>query len=202
VHILDFFCIIDTGSSDGTEQIIRDYFEQINRTRPSPIRGVILHEPFRDFGYNRSHALRACRDLPADYILLLDADMRIEIDPRMSPNNLNPFFTDDLYFYFKEMKACTIKIFVLSVINWYFLLGSYPRIVKVGDGTNYKGQVFDKSIIFIRDIATEEPNTINLNEIFDFLKKDWTNCRTTTDICFIWRKLPRHRSIWKCNWNV
>jgi tetratricopeptide (TPR) repeat protein len=71
--LIDAYCICDTGSTDNTKELIRDFFEN----QPTPIPGVIVEEPFRDFGYNRTYALNACREhLPnIDYVLLLDADM-------------------------------------------------------------------------------------------------------------------------------
>jgi len=48
VNLLDSYCICDTGSTDNTVELIETYFRQKN------IPGKIVHEPFRDFGYNRS----------------------------------------------------------------------------------------------------------------------------------------------------
>ena len=62
---IDCYCICDTGSTDNTIEIIEKL----------PIPGKIIREPFRDFGYNRTFALKACEEIDADYILLLDADM-------------------------------------------------------------------------------------------------------------------------------
>jgi len=73
--LIDSYCICDTGSTDNTIEIIRNYCE----SRKIP--GKIMEEPFRDFGYNRTHALKGCNDMDAaDYILLLDADMKLEIN--------------------------------------------------------------------------------------------------------------------------
>ena len=73
VHdLLDSFCIVDTGSTDNTIEIITNFFHD------KEISGKILQHPFKDFGFNRTHALNACTNMDkADYILLLDADMII-----------------------------------------------------------------------------------------------------------------------------
>jgi tetratricopeptide (TPR) repeat protein len=74
VKFIDCYCICDTGSTDDTINIIRNYFEEQN------IPGTVIEEPFRDFGHNRTYALRGCHTMPdVDYILLLDADMKLEI---------------------------------------------------------------------------------------------------------------------------
>ena len=72
--LIDSYCICDTGSTDNTITLIQEYCESKN------IPGKIIEESFRDFGYNRSYALMGCTDMQnADYILLMDADMKLEI---------------------------------------------------------------------------------------------------------------------------
>jgi len=53
-NIIDSYCICDTGSTDGTPEIIQAYFEA------KGVEGKVYTEPFRDFGYNRTHSLLAC----------------------------------------------------------------------------------------------------------------------------------------------
>ena len=72
LSIIDTYCICDTGSTDDTIELIKTFFK--NKSIP----GKIIHEPFKDFAYNRSHALFACVGM-SDYILLLDADMIIQL---------------------------------------------------------------------------------------------------------------------------
>ncbi len=78
-NIIDSYCICDTGSTDGTPQIIQEYFDA------KGIPGKVIEEPFRDFGYNRTYSLLACEKMEnADYILLMDADMILEPDASFS----------------------------------------------------------------------------------------------------------------------
>lgn len=70
--IIDTYCICDTGSTDNTVEVIESYFREKNIT------GKIVHEPFQNFCYNRNKALHACIGM-SDYVLLLDADMVLEI---------------------------------------------------------------------------------------------------------------------------
>ena len=71
--LIDSYCICDTGSTDGTTDLIDAYM------RDHGVPGKLLHEPFRDFGHTRSFALRAAIDqMDADYLLLLDADMVLQ----------------------------------------------------------------------------------------------------------------------------
>ena len=70
--IIDSYCICDTGSTDNTVELIKSYFESKN------IPGKIVQEPFKNFCHNRNFALISCLGM-SDYILLLDADMILEI---------------------------------------------------------------------------------------------------------------------------
>ena len=72
--IIDTYVICDTGSTDNTPAIITDFFNSHG------IRGEVINEPFKNFGYNRTFALKAARG-KATYALLLDADMIFRIEP-------------------------------------------------------------------------------------------------------------------------
>ncbi len=54
IRYIDSYCICDTGSSDNTMELIQQFTSKHNIT------GVLYKESFRDFGYNRSHALKKC----------------------------------------------------------------------------------------------------------------------------------------------
>lgn len=70
---IDSWCIVDTGSSDGTQDIIQDYLKDIP--------GQLYERPWKNFGYNRTEALQLAvsEDLPAaDYLLFIDADEQLQ----------------------------------------------------------------------------------------------------------------------------
>lgn len=69
--LIDTWVIVDTGSDDGTPQLITEWFA----ARGVP--GQLHHEPWRDFGYNRTRALELARGR-ADYVLVMDADDVLE----------------------------------------------------------------------------------------------------------------------------
>lgn len=64
---IDYWVICDTGSTDNTKQLIIDYFKK------EGIPGDLVEEPWKNFGYNRSVALKHCKG-KADYIWVIDAD--------------------------------------------------------------------------------------------------------------------------------
>jgi glycosyltransferase involved in cell wall biosynthesis len=67
--------IVDTGSTDGTQELIRREL--------AGIPGELHERPWRDFGHNRSEALALARG-KADYLLILDADEVLEVPPGYS----------------------------------------------------------------------------------------------------------------------
>ncbi|WP_246212304.1 tetratricopeptide repeat-containing glycosyltransferase [Streptomyces abyssomicinicus] len=64
--LIDTWIIDDTGSTDGTQELVRKVLDDIP--------GELHEEPWVDFGHNRTANLRRARG-QADYLLLLDADM-------------------------------------------------------------------------------------------------------------------------------
>lgn len=73
---IDHWVVCDTGSSDGTRELVRSFFARAG------IPGSLHEIPFVDFGTARNRALELCRMEPADfdYILLCDADMELRVE--------------------------------------------------------------------------------------------------------------------------
>ena len=91
-RLVDYVLIADTGSSDGTQGIIRSYLEQ------TQLPGEVIEEPWRDFASNRTSALRALRARNAvDYALIIDADETIEYTADFDPTAFKASLTLDLY---------------------------------------------------------------------------------------------------------
>jgi tetratricopeptide (TPR) repeat protein len=59
--------IVDTGSDDGTQDVIRSHMSRLG------IPGELHERPWRDFGHNRSEALTLAQG-HGDYIWVMDAD--------------------------------------------------------------------------------------------------------------------------------
>lgn len=66
--LIDTWVIVDTGSDDGTQDVVRSALEGVP--------GWLHERPWRDFGHNRTELLELARGT-ADYLLLLDADMTV-----------------------------------------------------------------------------------------------------------------------------
>ena len=78
---IDYWVIVDTGSTDGTQELIKNYFAE------KGIPGELIEKPWVSFGHNRSEALALC-DGKADYAWMIDADDKIVGDFKF-PNDRN-----------------------------------------------------------------------------------------------------------------
>ncbi len=78
---IDYWVISDTGSTDGTQDLIKNYFKEKN------IPGELVEHEWKNFGYNRTKALESCYN-KTDYVLIIDADDLIVGDFKF-PNQMN-----------------------------------------------------------------------------------------------------------------
>ncbi len=69
---VDHWVIVDTGSTDGTQDVIRHHLRDLP--------GELHERPWRDFGFNRSEALALARG-KARYVLVMDADDVLHVPP-------------------------------------------------------------------------------------------------------------------------
>jgi glycosyltransferase involved in cell wall biosynthesis len=67
VPYIDYYSICDTGSTDGTQEFIKNYFDE------KGIPGVVHDREWKNFGHNRTEAIKLCDDI-TDYIIMIDAD--------------------------------------------------------------------------------------------------------------------------------
>mgnify|MGYP006164734845 FL=1 len=67
---IHYWVICDTGSTDNTAELIETFFLE------KGISGELIHDPWKDFAYNRTRALEFAYK-KTDFIFLFDADDRI-----------------------------------------------------------------------------------------------------------------------------
>ena len=70
--IIDRWVIVDTGSTDGTQEIIRQHLKDLP--------GELHERAWVDFSHNRSEALALARG-HGDYVFVIDADEVLDIQP-------------------------------------------------------------------------------------------------------------------------
>ncbi|WP_027056135.1 glycosyltransferase family 25 protein [Mesorhizobium erdmanii] len=90
--LVDYVLVVDTGSEDGTQEIIRSFLATHN------VQGVVIDEPWRDFAYNRTFALERLREVETvDYAMIIDADDVLILDPNFNPVAFKSQMAHDLY---------------------------------------------------------------------------------------------------------
>ena len=67
---VDYWVIVDTGSTDGTQARVRKAMEGMP--------GELHERPWKDFSHNRNEALQLARP-QADYLLFIDADEQLTV---------------------------------------------------------------------------------------------------------------------------
>lgn len=83
-EMIDYWVIVDTGSSDCTKELIREYLKEIP--------GELHERPWVDFGSNRNEALQLARG-KSDYIFFIDADEVLVCSKPFDKNELDkPFY--------------------------------------------------------------------------------------------------------------
>src|ERR1043166_1052388 len=82
--LIDYWVIADTGSTDGTQDLIRDCLRDVP--------GELHERPWKDFAHNRTEALALARG-HGDYVFVIDADEVLEI----APDFVLPTLTADSY---------------------------------------------------------------------------------------------------------
>ena len=174
LNIIDCYCICDTGSSDSTIEDIKNFFKDNN------IPGKILLEPFRDFGYNRSYALKACEDIDVRYILLLDADMILEIGTHVNKENLYASLIADAYYIFQGCNTFfykNIRIVRNNVGMKYW--GVTHEYVDIPSGKVING--IEKKDFFINDVgdggSKSDKCERDIRLLLKGLEEEKDNCR-------------------------
>ena len=111
--------IVDTGSTDGTQDLIRNHMARLG------IPGELHERPWRNFGHNRTEALNLAQG-HGDYVWVIDADDIVVGTPEFGR------LTADVY---------SLRLRVRSVVYWrkqlfrdgvpVALRGCHPRTCSV-----------------------------------------------------------------------
>lgn len=165
INIIDSYCICDTGSSDNTIEIIKNYFE----TKGIP--GEVFEIPFKDFGFNRNRSLERARQW-GHYVLLLDADMILEVS---STNFKKSDIVCDVYqikqkngsleYYNPRIIRTDKNITCVGVTHEYYAIPtgvtcdrlSSIEINDIGDG-GAKVDKFERDVKLLHRGLLDEPN--------------------------------------------
>lgn len=115
--VIDTWLIVDTGSTDGTQQLVREFFHDLP--------GELIECPWKNFGHNRTESLHYA-SRRADYLLVIDADEFLELEQGFQWPKLE---LDAYDFKLKSGGFQYYKIQLLrSALPWRFegVLHEYP----------------------------------------------------------------------------
>lgn len=88
--MIDSYCIVDTGSTDNTKKVIKDFFDSKN------IEGKIIDFPFTNFEECRNKSIEEGKEL-GDYGFWMDADEILELNNDFSKEKLALLFASTNY---------------------------------------------------------------------------------------------------------
>ena len=170
INYIDYYCICDTGSTDNTKQIIKDYFSN------NGIDGLLFDESFVDFEYNRNIAFQRACSLPVTHILFIDADMIFESSISVSDFKEKYVNKDACYIYQGSLKCNYKNVRIVranteykyigvtheyfdtcNTSNTYDFIESEVIINDVGDGGS-KTNKFQRDIQLLSDGLKNAPN--------------------------------------------
>jgi glycosyltransferase involved in cell wall biosynthesis len=99
VKYIDYWVISDTGSTDGTQELIKKFFADAN------IPGELIEHEWKNFGHNRTMALE-CAYNKSDYVLIMDADDIIQGDilfPKLMTADSYTFKFGTSFIYYRAL---------------------------------------------------------------------------------------------------
>ena len=108
--LIDTWVIVDTGSTDGTQDLIREHLKDLP--------GQLYEKPWVDFAHNRSESLVFARRR-ADFVLIIDADELLQFTPGFQLSEL----TADAYQF--KIRTGTVSYFKTQLVrdsmDWFFV---------------------------------------------------------------------------------
>ena len=162
--IIDFFVIMDTGSTDNTVKLIKEFFSE------RKIKGIIKQGEFKNFSQARNKSLSiAYGKCKCDYIFFIDADMVLDVrgeynleldsyyitqgDGRVEYKNMRIIRNDRNCYY----KGYTHEV-ILPLRKEGFTMGYLPQmhITDYGDGGS-KSDKLSRDIRLLSCEINEDP---------------------------------------------
>lgn len=165
--VIDYWVIVDTGSRDGTQKIIKKELKSIP--------GELYERPWKNFGENRTEAFLLAKG-KADYILFMDADDILEF---LGPPQF-PHLDKDLYSMWRGTKDYQYLKTQIAKANlpwkWVGVTHEY-----LDCDTSYTSDVLNtvKYVALDGGASTYDPQKFlkNVKLLEEGLKEDPTNAR-------------------------
>lgn len=206
--VVDCISICDTGSTDNTVQIIEEFLKK------NKIPGQVHHHVWKNFGHNRTLSAQAAQQtltrfqipLNQTYLLLLDADMMLEVEPEFKKESL----TLDSYlllqqnvsiaYYNTRLIKASLPWECIGVTHEYWgckLASPHGQLetLKIDDHEDggCKSDKFERDIKLLKQGLADEPN----NERYMFYLAQSHRCLRQYDDSLKWYKTRIEKGGWK-----
>ncbi|MBA3239449.1 MAG: glycosyltransferase [Parachlamydiaceae bacterium] len=164
--IIDYWVVVDTGSSDKTPKIIKEFMEK------NKIPGELHERPWINFGHNRDEALKLAKD-KGDYIFFIDADNTFEYEPEFKLENLDKDF---YYVTLSDAGTRYVRIALIkNSLNWewvgvlheavccpvaktYSTLEKVTQLVRMDGSRSKDPKKYEKDAAVFEEALQKEPN--------------------------------------------
>lgn len=178
--LIDYWVIVDTGSTDGTQDIIKGFMKDIP--------GELHEQPWVNFAHNRNGALELAKG-KADYVLFIDADEILKFDSDFKLPEL------DKDFYYIQTNFSNTVYNRLQLINnhlewkWsgalhetvqpaiptanYEVLAGVTNVVHTDGCRSQDPRKFQKDAELLENLLTENPN--DTRNVF-YLAQSYKDC--------------------------
>jgi len=196
--LIHHWVIVDTGSTDGTQSLIKEVLADIP--------GTLYERSWVNFGHNRTEAVALARDC-ADYILTIDADEQLEREDDFLWGDLSA----EAYSLIKvrEPRRYRIPSLVRGNLHWKWIGALHEYIDKEGgfqseplDGIKLMSpregarandpDTYRKDALLLERAVAENPN--NKRDVF-YLAQSYRDCEAYDEAI----KWYQHR-IEMCGW--
>lgn len=191
--LIDTWVIVDTGSTDGTQALIKKKLAQVP--------GELHERPWVNFGHNRTEALNLAH-AHADYLLFIDADESLRVQEGFTW----PALGGDAYHLYAEYGSTVYSrcSLVATRLQWQwsgvlheFLIATpsaqiehldWPRIVVQHDGARARDpKTYEKDAVILERALMDDP--LNTRYAF-YLAQSWRDAGERTKA----REAYRHRA--------
>jgi len=165
-HLIDAWCIVDTGSTDNTIELIQKELGHLP--------GEVIERPWVNFGFNRNEALSLSRHW-ADWVLLIDADMIVNdlgFDSSMLDSSVHGYhvmqFNRSISYYNFRLLNTSVKWKCTGVTHEFYSCENQNPLIKkldaiqindVGDG-GAKSDKFERDIRLLLQGLEDEPGNL------------------------------------------
>ena len=179
--------IVDTGSDDGTQDVIRRHMDGLG------LSGELHERPWRNFGHNRSEALNLAQG-HGDYIWVMDADDMLVGTPDLTGLTADVYTLrlrgPNLVFWRPLMFRDGLRLRYEGVVHEYLasdspcaierLEGDYHIEISHRGGRNLDAQKYvrDRDLLLAElERNPEDPRSVFYLAQSYFCLEDWTNAR-------------------------